>query len=195
MFIVGAGDTSNTIYVKLRDSSTGFAKTGLAFNSAGAFCSYVRPKAAKIDITLATQTVSGAWSSGGFVEVDATAAPGLYRLDLPDGVAAAGVGYAIVNIGFSNVLAESVEVILDPMPDVSQGTVVADAGNSLTAFKTNLTSPVADFHKDAYCLFRTGLLAGQVKKVTAYNGTFKVLTVNALTSIPGTNDTFVLINR
>lgn len=195
MFIVGAGDTSNTVYVKLRDSATGFAKTGLLFNTAGVFCAYVRPKAASVDIALVTQTVTGAWTSGGFVEVDAAKHPGLYRLDLPDGVAAAGVGYAVVSIGFTGVLAESLEIILDPMPDIAQGTVLTDPGNTSATFKTNLTSAVDNFHKDAYCLFRTGALAGQVKKVTAYSGTTKFITVNALTAAPGTNDTFVLVNR
>ena len=60
-----AGDTSKTIYVRLRDSTTGLAKTGLAYNSAGAIASYTLPLAARSAITLATQTVTGAWSSGG----------------------------------------------------------------------------------------------------------------------------------
>ena len=76
-FGIYAGDTDKTIYIRLRDSTTGLAKTGLAFNSAGASCSYVLPGAADVAITLATQTVTGAHSDGGFVEVDATTAKGL----------------------------------------------------------------------------------------------------------------------
>jgi hypothetical protein len=35
-------------------------------------------------ITLATQTAGGAWASGGFVAVDETNMPGVYRLDVPN---------------------------------------------------------------------------------------------------------------
>ena len=38
----------------------------------------------RVAITLATQTVGGAFSSGGFVEIDATNMKGVYRLDLPN---------------------------------------------------------------------------------------------------------------
>lgn len=196
MFIVGAGDTSVTIYVKLRDSSTGFAKTGLVWNSAGAACSYTRPKAAAIDIVLQTQTPSGAWASGGFVEVEATKAPGLYRLDLPDGALAAGVGYVLAAITFTGVLAEVVEVILDPMPDIIPGTVQADAGNTASTFKTNLPSVVNNFYKDAWLLFRTGALAGQLKQISAYTGgTLFITLLSALTAVPNNGDTFVIVNR
>lgn len=196
MYIVGSGDTSVVIYVKLRDSSTGFAKTGLTFASAGGVCSYVRPKAAKVDITLATQTVTGVWSSGGFVEVDATAAPGLYRLDVPDGAFAVGVGYVIVNIGFTGVLAEAVEVILDPMPDLTTGLIVGDALNTTLTFKTNLASAVDNFYKDIWFLFRSGSLAVQLKQISSYVGATKFITLTAaLTGIPSNNDSFVLVNR
>lgn len=196
MYIVGEGDTSVTLYVKLRDSSTGFAKTGLAWNSGGAFASYVRPKAAKIDITLATQTVTGAWSSGGFVEVDATAAPGLYRLDPPDGAFAIGVGYSLINIGFTGVLTETVEVILDAYPDVVRGTVQADAGNLATTFKTNLTSAVDNYYKYGWWVFRSGSLSGQIREVTGYVGATKFLVfANGFTAAPNTSDIGLFINR
>lgn len=196
MYIVGAGDTSNVVYFKLRDSTTGFAKTGLVWNSAGAVASYTRPRAAAVVITLATQTVTGAWSSGGFVEVDATNCPGLYRLDVPDGACAVGADYVVVNLGFSNVLSEATEIVLDPMPDVLPGTVQADAGNLATTFKTNLSSSTDNFYKDCWWLFRTGTLAGQVKQVTSYVGATKFLVfTNGFTAAPNTNDTGVIVNR
>ena len=70
------GTTNVTDYVFLQDSTTGLAKTGLAYNSAGASAYFTRPLAAATSITLATQTVTGAHSDGGFVEVDATNAKG-----------------------------------------------------------------------------------------------------------------------
>lgn len=99
------GDTSQTIYVHLKHSTTGQGLTGLAFNTASLVAYYTRALSAATAITLATQTVTGAYSSGGFVEVSSANAPGLYRLDLPDAVLATGVG--IVNIvikGAANLL-------------------------------------------------------------------------------------------
>lgn len=195
MFVRGVGDTSNLLYFKLRDSSTGAPKTGLLYNSAGAFCSYVRPKAAAVDIALATQTVTGDWVSGGFVEIDAVKAPGLYRLDVPDGVAAVGVGFTLVTIGFSGVLAETVEVILDPMPDAPSGVVVGDAANTSLTFKTNLPSTLVNAYKDAWILFRTGTLGVQVKQIAASAADGFLTLVGALTGVPGNNDSFIIVNR
>lgn len=110
-FGIVAGDTDKTIYVRLRDSTTGLAKTGLAFNSAGAVASYVLPGAARAAITLATQTVAGAHADGGFVEVDATNCKGLYRLDLPDAAIASGA-YSLISIEFDGIIEETVIVPL-----------------------------------------------------------------------------------
>ena len=110
-FGIIAGDTDQTIYVRLRDSTTGLAKTGLVFNSAGAACYYTLPGAAAVQITLATQTVNGAHSDGGFVLVSDTNAKGLYRLDLPDAAIASGK-YSIISIEFDGIIEESVIVPL-----------------------------------------------------------------------------------
>jgi len=112
-FGVNAGDTNVTIYVRLRDSTTGLAKTGLVFNSAGVVCSYVLPAAARAAIVLVTQTVTGAHSDGGFVEVDATNCKGLYRLDLPDAAVASGA-FTLISIEFDGIIEETVEIPLGP---------------------------------------------------------------------------------
>lgn len=113
-FTFAPGATSKTVYVKLRDATTALGKTGLAFGSAGARASYTRPGAIAVDITLATlASASASWSSGGFVEVEATKCPGLYRLDVPNAVLAANAEFAIVSIGFTGVLDEDVFVNLD----------------------------------------------------------------------------------
>lgn len=101
-FGIYAGDTSKTIYVFLQDSTTGLAKTGIAYNSSGAIASYNLPLAARSAITLATQTVTGAWSSGGFVEVDATNEPGIYRFDVPNAAIASGA-FTIITLAFTGV--------------------------------------------------------------------------------------------
>lgn len=74
------------------------------------------------------------------------------------------------------------------------GTVVADAGNSVTAFKTDLSSTVDNYWTDAWIKITSGALSGQVKKVSGYNGTSKVLTVvGGFTGIPAEGVTFVLV--
>lgn len=82
-----AGSTSQTVDVFIKDSSstTGAGLAGLVFNSAS-LTAYYRKGAtgAATAITLATQTVGGAYSSGGFVEIQATNMIGIYRLDIPN---------------------------------------------------------------------------------------------------------------
>lgn len=87
-----------TVYLFIQDSSetTGAGLTGLAYDTADLVCYYIRPGGSATAITLATQTVTGAHSDGGFVEVDSTNMPGVYRLDLPDAVCATGVDSVVV---------------------------------------------------------------------------------------------------
>jgi len=133
-FGIYAGDTNKTIYLRLRDSTTGLAKTGLVFNSAGAVCSYTLPLAARAAITLATQTVTGAHSDGGFVEVDATNCKGLYRLDLTDAAIASG-DYTIISIEFDGIIEESIEIPLHTRKvDVTE---VGGSTTNVAALATN----------------------------------------------------------
>ena len=64
--------------------------TGLTFSTSGLAAYYVRNREAPTPITLVTQTPTGAWSSGGFAEIDSSAVPGVYRLDVPNAAFAAG---------------------------------------------------------------------------------------------------------
>jgi hypothetical protein len=64
--------------------------TGLVFNTSGLAAYYVRNQSAPVAITLVTQTATGAWTSGGFAEIDSSAVPGVYRLDVPNAAFAAG---------------------------------------------------------------------------------------------------------
>jgi hypothetical protein len=94
------GTTDQSVYIFIQDNtvSTGAGKTGLTFETAGLSCYYVREGGTPTQIVLATQTVDGTHSDGGFVEVDATNMPGLYRLDLPDAVCATGADNVIVSV-------------------------------------------------------------------------------------------------
>jgi hypothetical protein len=64
--------------------------TGLTFATSGLAAYYVRNQSAPVAITLVTQTATGTWASGGFAEIDSSAVPGVYRLDVPNAAFAAG---------------------------------------------------------------------------------------------------------
>ena len=124
---VKAGSTSRREYVLILDSTStaGAGDTGLLYNTSGLKAYYIRPGGSSTAITLATQTVTGAYSSGGFVEVDATNMPGIYRFDVPDAVFAAGVDHAIVMLsgatGMAPVALEYDLVAYDPQDTVRLG--------------------------------------------------------------------------
>ena len=104
-----------SVYVFIQDSrsSIGAGLTGLVYNSSGLVCYYVRPLAAAAALTLATQTVTGAHSDGGFVEVDATNMPGIYRLDLSDAVCATGVNFVKIMLkGAVNMVPKMLDIQL-----------------------------------------------------------------------------------
>lgn len=75
------------------------------------------------------------------------------------------------------------------------GSVISDGGNSATAFKTDLAETTTDHYKDALIKITSGTLAEQVKKITAYNGTTKFVTVQGgFTAAPAAAVTFEILN-
>jgi hypothetical protein len=64
--------------------------TGLTFATSGLAAYFVRNREAPTPITLVTQTPTGTWASGGFAEIDSSAVPGVYRLDVPDAAFVSG---------------------------------------------------------------------------------------------------------
>ena len=128
--------TGVALYLFIQNSSvsTGAGLTGLVFNSASLVAYYVRPLAAATAITLATQTVTGAFSSGGFVEVDATNMPGVYRFDVPNAAIATGVNSVVVMLkGATNMAPVVLEIDLvayDPQSATNLGLSQIDAAVS-----------------------------------------------------------------
>ncbi len=88
---VKAGTTSRTEYIYLNNIGQTFSSTGLS-------ASYVRAGFARTSIPLVSQTVTGAFTAGGFCEIDSVNMPGLYRFDIPNAVFATGVKTASVEI-------------------------------------------------------------------------------------------------
>ena len=126
---VTAGTTSHTIDLFLQDSSsaTGNGLTGLTHSTSGLTAYYRKGGAgASTAITLATQTATGAWTSGGFAEIDATNMPGVYRLDLPNAVIDSA-GYATIYLqGATNLLQTALRIDCKPVPAAVQ-TIATDA--------------------------------------------------------------------
>ena len=116
---VYAGLTSQTIDIFLQDSSssTGQGLAGLLFNSASLVASYRKgATGSRIAITLATQTVGGAWSSGGFVEIDATNMKGVYRLDIPNAAVDTEGFVTLYLYGATNLLPTALRIDCRPLP-------------------------------------------------------------------------------
>lgn len=132
--------TDVTVYLFIQDSTvtTGAGKTGLVYNSASLVAYYVRPLGSAAAITLATQTVTGAHSDGGFVEVDAANMPGVYRLDLPDAVCATGVDSVVAMLKGATAMAPLIlelQLVDNTAKDVYDR--VGAAGAGLTAVPWN----------------------------------------------------------
>lgn len=121
------GSTSVSIYVFIQDSSSqiGSGLTGLVFNSGSLVCYYVRPLGSATQLSLVTQTVTGAWTSGGFVEISSTNMPGVYRLDIADAAIASGVNSVVLVLrGAANMVPCHVElelVAVNPQDSVRYG--------------------------------------------------------------------------
>lgn len=131
------GTTSFISYVRIADVN-GSPITGLVYNSTGLASKYILSGAASASITLATQTTTGAYSSGGFVEMDATAFPGLYRFDIPNAALASGntsfvslygyTGMAVTMLEFELVAfnpQDTVRLGLTALPNVASGSAGA----------------------------------------------------------------------
>ena len=99
--------------------------------------------------------MDSAHSDGGFVEVDATNMPGVYRLDLPDAVCATGVNSVVVMLkGAANMAPLLLEIQLtdfdlnDASPNVSvldmatdSVTAAAVKADAVTKIQTGLATP------------------------------------------------------
>lgn len=200
---VKPGSTSQTVYVFVEDSSStvGAGLTGLAYNTASLTAYYVRPLGSATAITLATQTVTGAYSSGGFVEVSSSNVPGLYRLDLPDAALATGVRSVVVMLkGATNMAPVRLEIDLNAEVNVthSVGTAltnysgVAQAGTSTTITLQSGSSTTDNLYRGRKITLVGGTGQDQSRWITAYVGSTLVATVYpAWTTTPDSTSQYV----
>lgn len=167
--IVQANNTSRSEYIFIQNSSvsTGAGLTGLVFNSAGLTAYYVVERGAATAITLVTlASATAAYTSGGFIAVDGTNMPGLYRFDVPNALfATAGTDKVVVMLkGATNmapVLLEYQIVAFNPddavrlgltaIPNVAQGT----SGSLPTGNATGAVTVATNNDKTGYSLTQT----------------------------------------
>lgn len=115
--ILKKGSTSKRMAIFIADSSstTGAGLAGLAYNTSGLMWYYWREDSGNnggTQVTPATAT-RGAWTSGGFKEIDATNLPGWYEIGLPDALLAAGSYWAVMMLkGAANMAPLPVEIQL-----------------------------------------------------------------------------------
>jgi hypothetical protein len=138
---VFAGLTSQSIDVFLGDSSstTGGGLSGLAYNTGGLKAYYRKGATGTVTlITLATQTVGGTWSSGGFVEVDATNMKGVYRFDLLDTMVSSSGFVTLYFYGATNLIPTALRVDCRPVPaDVK---TIVNGAIDVATLSTNLNA-------------------------------------------------------
>ena len=173
-----AGTTSEILYVFIQDSTAtdGSGLTGLAYNTSGLTAYYVRKGGSATAITLAvmpTPAVDDVYTSGGFIEVDATNCPGLYRFDPPNAVLAAGVESVIVFLqGAANMVPclleiqltavnfdDSVRGGMSAFPNVSTG------GSGALPVNTDLTG-VSEIFGEDLSTYTTEGTAGEILRTS-----------------------------
>lgn len=125
--IIKAGSTNVSVYFYVvQDASAtspGEPVTGLLFSDieTGGSASYVRQGAARVDLTLITlASASATHADGGFILVDDTNMPGLYRCDYADATFATGVDQVFLQIDIAtgkNAIAAPILVDIDDNVD------------------------------------------------------------------------------
>lgn len=132
--ILKAGAVDQTIDIFIPDSSAtdGSGKTGLVHNTGSLVCYYRKgATGTPTQLSLVTQTVAGAHADGGFVAVDGTNMPGVYRLDLSDTIISAAGAVTIMLKGATDmapVLVELQVVTYDPFTEALDVNVVSIDG-------------------------------------------------------------------
>lgn len=180
MPIATAGTTNRSEYFYIvgdaSHASPGDPVTGLLFSDieTGGSASYMRQGATRTDLTLVTQTIAGIHTDGGFVEVDATNMPGVYRCDYPDAAYLTGVDFVVCQIvvaSANNAVAAPIQV---EITDV-------DLRDAVRAGMTALPNANAEA---AGGLYTRGTGAGQVNQTTngELDSTVVAMAANVLTA-------------
>jgi hypothetical protein len=213
---VTAGKTDVTVYFYIvQDASAtspGEPVTGLLFSDieTGGSASYARQGAARVDLTLVTQTPAGAHTDGGFVQVDATNMPGLYRCDYPDAAFATGVDQVYLQLvvaAAKNAVAapivvdltdvdfrDSTSMGLSNLSDLFTSLINAQyniTGGSTTTITTNATR--GDNYYNGQLIFVDAQSGHQIaRNVNSYASASGTFTVDIMNFLPSSGTLYVL---
>lgn len=130
----GKQDVSLQVFVMDSSSSTGAGLTGLAYDTSNLQLYYARVGGVSTQISLVTQTVTGAHVDGGFVEIDDTNMPGFYRLDIPDACVATGAeSVSFMLMGATNMAPVPFEIDIDVIAQTEYEVLNATMSSYTTA--------------------------------------------------------------
>jgi hypothetical protein len=131
--------TGKLARVFIQNVSTGAGLTGLVYNTAG-LTAYYAIEGASADVAIALSAgTKGTWSSGGFVEFDATNMPGVYELGLPNLMLASGASVIGYLQGAASMLACLLEIELDQVNYQSTTAFVASVPTVAGVVTANTT--------------------------------------------------------
>ncbi len=152
--LAGATDQTVDIFIQDSSSTTGAGLAGLAFNTASLACYYRKgATGSATQLTLATQTVGGAHSDGGFVEIQATNMKGVYRLDLSDTIVASAGMVTIYLYGATNMAPCVLEleiVSVDKFNATNFGLSLVPANVTQLGGSAQSATDLKDFADDGY---------------------------------------------
>jgi len=203
--IVAAGTTDYTVLAWLGDSSvtTGAGQAGVAYDDITVYYARVETDNDVTSAVLATSALANltaAHADGGWYEVDGTHQPGLYRLDLPDAVFAAGAWSAVVTIidaGANDIRPATLEFQIQPVPAAVSSiaanaiTATAIAADAITASElaTTAVAEIVDAVWDEPLTSGThdvGYSAGQRLRYLILSGANNIFNQNIISIVSGT---------
>ena len=114
--------------------------TGVSYNNSSLNVFYLRQNSNPVSIGLTFVSSTGSWKSGGFVEVDSSTLPGVYRFDLPNEMFVSGVNNANLIVRGSN-LYNGAFINIDLIESVTNSSI---ANTVWTNASRTITGGIAD---------------------------------------------------
>ena len=142
----GSTSVRRKIFIADSSSTVGAGLTGLVYNSASLVCYYIADDLSnEVAVTLATATL-GTWTSGGFVEVDATNMPGWYEIGIPNAALDGGIDCAIQLRGATNMVPVNIYIELDAFDyqTATQPVNVTQFGGTAGTFAAGIPTAALD---------------------------------------------------
>lgn len=180
-------------------------QNGVVINDATVTIDIFNPSGTKIVTEQSMSYLSG--SSGIYrysYTVPATSGSYLYTVNATsDGQTGYGAANFQVGVTDTNItdiqdrvtsLQTNVDLLLGAF--IAANSSINDSDPTASSFVTNLSNEVDDFYKNSVLTFTSGALNNQTRRISAYDGTTKEITLSpALTSAPGDGDTFTIVKQ